>query len=235
MRQGLIGHCTAKNCHRTAAHGASRENDTMYLMLGYLFRYFDTLFDRHTMPAVIPHIRLDHYCHIIFGMCHHFVQHLIHEPYTVLKRAAVLIAAVVGSRSDELGKQIGMTRMDLHAVKAALSCPIDCFTEFLYEVLYLRHFEGAVNSRAIEIKPCICAHGDAMTGVYMRHVAAVSQLDTRFRTLRMDSVGHLLHIGDYLRTNIELTVKGHTAQIHCAVRYRRHTYSAASYTHVIVL
>ena len=74
-----------------------------------------------------------------------------------------------------------------------------------------------------------------MAGVEMRHVTAVPKLDGRFRTLGVDSVGHLLHIRDDLVADVKLAVKRHTAQIYGAVSDGSHAYSAAGYGDVIVL
>ena len=142
---------------------------------------------------------------------------------------------MVRTRTDELRDEIGVSCMYLHAVKTALTRPVHRLAEFLNAVLDLRHFETAMDRRTIEIEPRICTHRYTMTSIDMRHITAVSQLDTGFRTLRMNSVGHLFHIGNDLRTDIELTVKRHTAQVHSAIGNSRHSYSATRYGDVIVL
>ena len=142
---------------------------------------------------------------------------------------------MVGTRRDELRDQVRVTRMDLHAVESALTRPIHRLTEFLNEVLDLRYFQTTVNGRTVEVEPRIGTHRHAMTGVEMRHVSAVTELDRGFRSFRMDGVCHLLHIRYNLRTDIELTVKRNTTQIDCTIRYGGHSDSTVRYGYMVVL
>ena len=235
MRERLVRHGAAENGHRRAADSTAGENDTVYFMLRDFFRHLNTFFEADAFPAVIPHIGLDHYRDVLAGMRHDLVQHFVHKPYAVLERAAVLVAAVVRTRRDELRQQIRMSGVYFHAVEPALTRPIDCLAEFLDEMVNLLHFEATVNGRRVEVKPCVGTDGHTMTGIEMRHVTAVTELDRCFRALFMDGVGHLLHIGNYLRTHVELSVERHTTQVHRAVRNGRHTYSTASDGYMIVL
>ena len=207
----------------------------MYLVLCYLFRYLNTLFDTDAFPAVIPHVGFDDYRHIVTGVRHHFVQHLVHETNAVLERASVFIMTMIGTRSDELREQIGMPRMNLHAVKTALTRPVNRLAEFLHEILDLRYFQTTVDSRTIEIKPGISTHRHAMTGIEMRHISAVSQLNACLRPLGMNGIGHLLHVRNDFGANIELSIKRHTTQIHSAICDSRHSYTAACDTNMVVL
>ena len=204
-------------------------------MFGYLLRDLNTLLDGDTFPAVVPHVGLYDDRHVVLGMEHHFVEHLVEEAYTVLKRASVLIVAVVRSRGKELRDEICVTGVDLYTVKAALASPIDRFAELLDKRLDLRDLKAAMDRRAIEVEPRVRRHRHTVTGVEMRHVSAVTKLDGCFRALGMDGVGHLLHVRNDLVADVELAVKRHTAQIDRAVSDGRHSYSAAGYRDVVVL
>ncbi len=69
----------------------------------------------------------------------------------------------------------------------------------------------------------------------MGHIAAVTQLDTDFGTLCMYGIGQTLQTGKYLIVNIQLTIKTHTAPVHRTICHSRHSYTAPSYTHVVIL
>ena len=125
---------------------------------------------------------------------------------------------VVGAASNELRDEVCVTRMNLHAIKTALTRPIDCLAELLNEVLDLRHLEATVNGRRVEVEPGIGTDRHTMTGVEVRHVSAVSELNRRFGSFGMDCIGHAFHVRNDIILDIQLSVKRHTAQIDRAVR-----------------
>ena len=235
VRERLVWHRTAKNSHWRTADGSAGKNDTMHFVFGYLFGHLDTLFDAYAFPAVIPHIGLDHHCHIFTCVRHDLIEHFVHKPYAVFKTTAVPVMTVVGTTGDELRDKISVTGVYLHAVETALAGPVNRLAEFLDEVLYLRHFEATMDGRAVEVEPCVGTHGHTMTGIEMRHVTAVTKLDARLRALCMNSVRHLLHIRNNLRTDVQLAVERHAAEVHRTIGNGRHTHSAASYAHVVIL
>ena len=98
MREGLIGHCTGEDGHRATAHRPAGKDYTMHFMLGYLFGYLNTFFNRHAFPAVVPHVCLYHNRHVVLGMNHHFVQHFVQEANAVLKRTAIPVMTMVRTR-----------------------------------------------------------------------------------------------------------------------------------------
>ena len=200
--EGLIRHRSTEDSHRRATDSTAGEDDAVHMMLGNLLSHLDTFFYIRTMPAVIPHISLDDDCHIVTGMRHNLIEHLIEEPYAILKRTSVLVMPMVGTRADELGDEVCVSGMYLDTVEATLACPIDSFAELLNHIVYLIDFEATMDSRAIEVEPCIGADRHTVACIEMRHIAAVTELDRRFRALRMDSVGQFLHIRNDIRADV---------------------------------
>ena len=182
----------------------------MHLVLGNLFSNLYTFLDIRAVPAVVPHIRLNNYCHIFSGVSHHFVQHLIEETYTILKRAAIFVMTMVRTRTNELRNKISMTRMNLYAIKSSLSAEINCLTKLLNQCLYLTHFKTAVNSWRIKVKAIRSRNRHTMACAPVRHIAAVTKLDTCFCTFGMYCIGKFLQSGQRLRANIQLAIKRNT-------------------------
>ena len=71
-------------------------------MFGNLFCDLYAFLDIRTVPAIVPHIGLNDYCHIFSSVLHHFVQHFIKEANTILKAASVLVMTMVRARTDKL-------------------------------------------------------------------------------------------------------------------------------------
>ena len=207
----------------------------MHLMVGYLFGHTNAFFDIRTMPAVIPHIGFDEHRHVVSCMGHDLIQYFVEKPHAILETAAIFVVTVVCTWGDELRDEVRMSGMDLDAVKTARAGEINRLTELFNERLDLRHFECPMNGRRIEVKTEVRADRHTMTRTKMRHVAAMSELDGRFRAFGMDRVGHAPHVGDDRILDVQLSVERHTAEVHGTVSDGGHSYPASSYRDVVVL
>ena len=69
----------------------------------------------------VAHICLHKYSHIGTGRLHHLLHTHTHEAHAVVERAAELIASPVGVWGKELGNQIAVPCMNLHAVESGVT------------------------------------------------------------------------------------------------------------------
>ena len=234
MRQGLDWHSATKDSHRRSRYRTAREDDTMYMVLLNLLADADTFFKIHTPEAVVPHIGLHHYCHIIAGMLHHSIEHFIHEPTAVFKRTTILIASAIGARTQELRNQISMAAMNLHAIKAAFASKIHSLTKLTYNALDFIHLQRTMERRRIEVQSCTCAHGQAMASLVMRHITAMAELNRHLGSFRMNRIRKMLQRGFGSLCHYQLSIKRATRLLYCTISYRSHTYPTTSYRNMVV-
>ena len=108
-------------------------------------------------------------------------------------------------------------------------------TKGLNNILYLLFLQCAVQRWRVEVETCTRTHRQALAGIEVGHIAAVTKLDAGFRALCVNTVGEALQILFDLIVDIELTVKRHTRTGHRAVCHCGHRCTTTSNGCVVVV
>ena len=142
---------------------------------------------------------------------------------------------MIGIRREKLADQIAVPRMDFHAVEAGFAGQIHRMAEIFHQRVNLRHAQTTHESRRIEIEAAGSAHRHTAAGRPVRHVAAMAQLNSAFRTGGMHRIGNAFEAGHDRFPHPELAVERQTAPVDGSISQRGHPHPAPRHGYMIVI
>ena len=134
----------------------------------------------------------------------------------------------------ELGNQISVARMHLHAVEACLNEKFRRRAESLGHFFYLSLVHAVHEGGGVEVEARGCAQRHASASAPVRHVAAVTQLDGSLCSLGVDGVSQFSQFGYDFGADPQLVLEAQSALAYCGIGYGSHSYAAAGNCRMII-
>ena len=198
-------------------------------------RHFDAVVDFEPAAEAVAHVCLDQHRHIAAGSFHRLLHTYFHEAHPVFERSAVFVAPPVRVRRQELADQVAVSGVYFDGVESGFAGQFHGRAErFSYSgdfVFAQPPHEGG----GVDVESGRSGQRRAAADAPVRHVAAVSDLDSGGGAFGVDGVGDPAQTRHDLRTQPQLMRKRQTVARYRSIGQRRHSDAAARDAAVVVV
>ena len=136
---------------------------------------------------------------------------------------------------EELVYQVAVSAVYLHFVESGLACQIHSAPEATCQFWQFVATQTAHQRRAVEVKSCAGAHGNAAADFFVAHIAAVAQLYSGGGSLAVNAVCQASQAGHDVGLHHQLAVEAETALGDGCIGHRCHANAATRHAGVVVV